>query len=60
MKYDLLIFAHNHHQRPCGILALFINSSAVAAMLPIMAKLSTILKSECVNTLEFLPLLEKG
>ena len=28
-------------------------------MLPIMAKLSTILKSECVNTLEFLLLLER-
>ena len=28
-------------------------------MLPIMAKLSGILKSECVNTLEFLLLLER-
>ena len=35
------------------VLALIINLSAVAAMLPIMAKLSAILKSECVNTLEF-------
>ena len=37
-------------------LALF---SAVAAMLPIMAKLSVILKSECVNTWEFLHSLGK-
>ena len=28
-------------------------------MLPIMAKLSSILKSECVNSLEFLLLLER-
>ena len=41
------------------ILTLFINLSAVAAMLPIMAKRSVILKSECVNTFEFLLLLEK-
>ena len=41
------------------VLALFINLSAVAAMLPNMAKLSAILKSECVNILEFLLLLEK-
>ena len=34
-----------------------INLSAVAAMPPIMAKLSVILKSECVNILEFLLLL---
>ena len=40
-------------------LALFINLSAVAPMLPITAKLSAILKSECVNTLEFLLLLER-
>ena len=33
--------------------------SAVAAMLPIMAKLSAKLKSECVNILEFLLLLER-
>ena len=32
---------------------MFINFSAVAAMLPIMAKLSAILKSECVNTWSF-------
>ena len=36
------------------ILALFTNFSAVAAMLPIMAKLNIILRSECVNTWEFL------
>ena len=41
------------------VLALFINLGAVAAILPIMAKLSAILKPECVNTLEFLLLLEK-
>ena len=44
--------------RSC-ILALFTNFSAVAAMLPIMAKLSVILKSECVNTWEFLHSLGK-
>ena len=36
------------------VLALFTNFSAVAALLPIMAKLSIILKSKCVNTWEFL------
>ena len=41
------------------VLALFINLGAVAVILPIMAKLSAILKPECVNTLEFLLLLEK-
>ena len=41
------------------ILTLFINLNAVALMLPIMAKLSAILKSDCVKTLEFLLLLEK-
>ena len=41
------------------VLALFINFSAVAAMLPIMAKLSVIFKSECVNTWEFLHSLGK-
>ena len=41
------------------VLALFINLGAVAAILPIMAKLSAILKPECMNTLEFLLLLEK-
>ena len=41
------------------ILALFTNFSVVAAMLPIMAKLSVILRSEFVNTLEFLHLLGK-
>ena len=35
------------------VLALFINLSVVAAKLPIMAKLSAILKSECLNILEF-------
>ena len=35
-------------------MALFINLSAVAAVLPIMPKLSAILKLECANTLEFL------
>ena len=36
------------------VLALFRSFSVVAAMLPIMAKLSVILKSECANTWEFL------
>ena len=40
------------------VLALLINLSVVALMLPVMAKLSAILKLECVNTLEFLLLLE--
>ena len=38
---------------------MFINLGGVAAILPIMAKLSAILKPEYVNTLEFLLLLEK-
>ena len=41
------------------VLALFINISVVAAMLPIMAKLSVILRSECVNIWEFLHSLGK-
>ena len=41
------------------VLALFTNFSEVAAMLPIMAKLSVILKSECANTWEFLHSLGK-
>ena len=41
------------------VLALFTNFSAVAAMLPIMAKLIVILKSECVNPWEFLHSLGK-
>ena len=41
------------------VLALFTNFSVVAAMLPIMAKLSVILKSECANTWEFLHSLGK-
>ena len=40
-------------------LALFTNFSVVAAMLPIMAKLSVILKSECANIWEFLHSLGK-
>ena len=39
--------------------ALFISLSVVVSMLPIMAKLSAILKSECVITLEFLLLLAR-
>ena len=35
-------------------MALFTNFSVIAAVLPIMAKLSVILKSECVNIWEFL------
>ena len=41
------------------VLALFTNFSVVATMLPIMAKLSVILKSECPNTWEFLHSLGK-
>ena len=41
------------------VLALFTNFSVVAAMLPIMAKLSVILKSECAKTWEFLHSLGK-
>ena len=41
------------------VLVLFTNFSAVAAMLPIMAKLNIILRSECVNTWEFLHSLGK-
>ena len=41
------------------ILALFTNFSVVAAILRITAKLSVILKSECVNTWEFLHSLGK-
>ena len=38
---------------------MFTNFSAVAPMRPIMAKLSVILRSECVNAWEFLHLLGK-
>ena len=41
------------------VLTLFINLNAVAAMLSIMEKLSAILKSEYVNILQFLLLLER-
>ena len=41
------------------VLALFANFSVVATILPIMAKLSVILKSECANTWEFLHSLRK-
>ena len=41
------------------VLPLFTNFSVVAAMLPIMAKLSVVLKSECANTWEFLHSLGK-
>ena len=37
----------------------FLNLSALAALLPMMAKLSTISKSKCANTLDFLFLLEE-
>lgn len=40
------------------VLTLFINLNAVVVMLPIMAKLGAILKSEWVNASEFLFLLE--
>ena len=59
-KCKLINFSHSKIKFLYSyVLALFINLSAVAAMLPIMAKLSAILKSECVNTLEFLLLLER-
>ena len=41
------------------VLALFINSSMVTVMLPIMSRLGAILKSEFGRTLEFLLLLER-
>ena len=41
------------------VLALFINLTAVVAILPNMAKLSAIVKSECTNTSEALLLLER-
>ena len=41
------------------VLALFTKFSVVTTMLPIMAKLNTILKSECVNIWEFLHSLGK-
>ena len=41
------------------VLALFINLTAVAAMIPVMEKISASLKSECVNTLKLLLLLER-
>ena len=40
-------------------LILFTNFNVVAAMIPIMAKLGVILKSECADTLGFLHSLEK-
>ena len=46
-------------KRYFNVLALFTNFSVVAAMLPIMAKLSVILRSECANTWEFLHSLGK-
>ena len=51
----LVTFLHLKTKFHCSyILALFTNFIVVAAMLPIMAKLSVILKPECVNTWEFL------
>lgn len=41
------------------ILALFINSSAAVIMLPIMARLSAVLKLQCGSTSKFLLLLER-
>ena len=41
------------------VLALFISSSVVDVMLPIMSKVSAIVKSEFGRTLKFLLLLEK-
>ena len=57
-KPNLIIFFTFKDKTPY-VLGLFINLSEVTAMLPITAKLSAILKSQCVNTLEFLLLLER-
>ena len=56
-KSNLVIFFTFKVKTPY-VLALFINLSELTAMLPITAKLSAILKSQCVNNLEFLLLLE--
>ena len=46
----LVTFVHlNTKFHRSYVLALFTNLSAVAAVLPLMAKLSVILRSECVN-----------
>ena len=57
-KSNLVIFFTFKVKTPY-VLALFINLSELTAMLPITAKLSAILKSQCVNNLEFLLLLER-
>ena len=50
----LVIFLHLKTKFYCPyVVALFKNFSVVAAMLPIMAKINVILKSECGNTWEF-------
>ena len=59
-KCKLINFSHSKIKFLFSyVLALLINLSAVTATLLIMAKLSAILKSECVNTLESLVLLER-
>ena len=58
-KYKLINFFTLEDKIPIFyVLALFITLTEVTAMLPIMAKLSAILKSGCVNILEFLLLLD--
>ena len=60
IKCKLINFSHSKINFLFSyVLALFINLSALAVVLPIMAELSAILKSECVNTLEFLLSLER-
>ena len=58
-KYKLMTFFTKIKFLFSYVLALFINLSAVTARVPIMEKLCGILKLECVNTLEFLLLLER-
>ena len=61
LSTKLVTFLHLKTKFHCSyILALFTNFSVVAAMLPIMAKLSVTLRSEGMNTWEFLQSLEKG
>ena len=50
----LVTFLHLKREFRCSyVLALFTNFNVVAAMLPTMAKLNVILKSECLNTWNF-------
>ena len=55
LSAKLVTFLHlkTKFHRSC-VLALFTHFSAVVAMLPVMAKLNVILKSDCVNTWKFM------